>query len=119
MVLRGYYNPSISNLLLASILYLFTRCRKCHSLVPAITAPQPSSLFLSGITNLTGNMSDEQHLFYKLMMGYEKSVRPVRKASDPVVVKLGITLTQILDIVSNYKSKFHKKFSISRMNVIK
>lgn len=112
MVLSGYYNPSISNLLLASFLYLFIRCRKCHSLVTTITAPQSSSLFLSGITNITGNMSDEQRLFYKLMMGYEKSVRPVRKASDPVVVKLGITLTQILDIVSNQREKLKLKFHI-------
>lgn len=98
MVLSGYYNPSILNLLLASILYLLTRCRKCHSLFPT---PEPPSLFLSGMTNITANMSDEQRLFYKFMVGYEKSVRPVRKASEAVVVKLGITLTQIMDIVSN------------------
>ena len=46
-------------------------------------------------------MPDEQRLFYTLMTGYEKAVRPTRKSANPVVVKLGITLTQIMDIVSD------------------
>jgi hypothetical protein len=103
MVISGYYNPSIFNLLLASVLYLFTRCRKCNLVVAAVTTspPSSSSLLIGGITHITPNMSDEQRLFYTLMTGYEKAVRPTRKASTPVVVKLGITLTQIMDIVSN------------------
>jgi hypothetical protein len=102
MVFSGYYNPSILNLILASFLYLLSRGRKCNTLVEAFTTPSslPSSL-INGITNSTANMSDEQRLFYTLMIGYEKAVRPTRRAVDPVVVKLGITLTQIMDIVSN------------------
>ena len=50
--------------------------------------------------NVTVDISDEQRLFHKIMSTYEKSVRPSRRASDPVVVKLGISLTQIMDIVS-------------------
>ena len=46
-------------------------------------------------------VSDEQRLFRKLMRKYEKSVRPVINATTPVVVKLGITLTQIFDMVSS------------------
>ena len=57
------------------------------------------SHFRNHIGNITADLPDEQRLFYTLMNGYEKSVRPTRKASDPVVVKLGITLTQIMDIV--------------------
>ena len=34
------------------------------------------------------------------MANYEKAVRPVHNASTPVVVQLGITLTQIFDVVS-------------------
>lgn len=45
-------------------------------------------------------MTDEQRLLYKLMENYDNSVRPVMKASSPVVIQLGITLTQIMDIVS-------------------
>ncbi len=98
MVFSGYYNPSILNLILASFLYLLTRGRKCNIFVEAATTP--SSLYMGGITNIIANMSDEQRLFYTLMTGYEKAVRPTKKAADPVVVKLGITLTQIMDIVS-------------------
>jgi hypothetical protein len=107
MVFSGYYNPPILNLLLASVFYLFTRCRKCNSFVAAVTTPPPSSssFLMGGITHITPNMSDEQRLFYTLMTGYEKAVRPTRKASTPVVVKLGITLTQIMDIVSNENKK--------------
>ena len=47
-------------------------------------------------------VSDEQRLFKKLMRKYEKSVRPVINATTPVVVKLGITLTQIFDMVNFY-----------------
>ena len=50
--------------------------------------------------NLSAEMPDEQRLFHKIMSTYERSVRPSRRASDPVVVKLGISLTQIMDIVS-------------------
>ncbi|XP_041375144.1 neuronal acetylcholine receptor subunit alpha-10-like [Gigantopelta aegis] len=41
---------------------------------------------------------DEQKLLYHLMRGYEKSVRPVRNASSPVNIRMGLTLTQILDM---------------------
>ena len=47
-------------------------------------------------------VSDEQRLFRKLMRKYEKSVRPVINATTPVVVKLGITLTQIFAMVSSF-----------------
>ena len=39
---------------------------------------------------------------------YSSSVRPVRNASIPVPVKLGLTLTQIFDMVSVINFKWHK-----------
>ncbi|CAF0956895.1 unnamed protein product [Adineta ricciae] len=51
-----------------------------------------------GITNITDDMPDEQRLFYTLMTGYEKAVRPTKKATDAVIVKLGVTLTLIMDL---------------------
>ncbi|CAF4330392.1 unnamed protein product, partial [Rotaria sordida] len=39
-------------------------------------------------------------LFYTIMTGYEKAIRPLKKSSEAVVVKLGISLTQILGIIS-------------------
>ncbi|CAL8129179.1 unnamed protein product [Orchesella dallaii] len=40
----------------------------------------------------------EKLLLQQLMRGYERDVRPVRNASQSVVVKVGITLTQIFDM---------------------
>ncbi|CAF0965198.1 unnamed protein product [Rotaria sordida] len=45
------------------------------------------------------NCSDEQRLLYFLMRNYSNNVRPVRNASLPVPVKLGLTLTQIFDMM--------------------
>ncbi|NP_001267772.1 acetylcholine receptor subunit alpha-type acr-16-like precursor [Aplysia californica] len=46
----------------------------------------------------TRNLTDEQRLFRKLLLGYDKNTRPVFNASDPVTIFLGITLTQIFDL---------------------
>ncbi|ELU14382.1 hypothetical protein CAPTEDRAFT_204309 [Capitella teleta] len=40
----------------------------------------------------------EQRLMNKLLRRYERAVRPVKNASDTVVVKMGMTLTQIFDL---------------------
>ena len=42
----------------------------------------------------------EQRLMIKLLRNYERSVRPVKNASDTVAFKMGLTLTQIFDMVS-------------------
>lgn len=42
--------------------------------------------------------TDEQRLLYHLLRGYEKAVRPVRNASKSIIVKLGLTLTNIFDM---------------------
>nr|KAG5703101.1 hypothetical protein BaRGS_012163 [Batillaria attramentaria] len=44
------------------------------------------------------HLPDEQRLLNYIMRGYEKSVRPVRNASTPVVIRMGLTLTQIFDM---------------------
>lgn len=46
----------------------------------------------------------EKLLLQQLMRGYERDVRPVRNASQAVVVQVGITLTQIFDMVSFFYS---------------
>jgi hypothetical protein len=110
---NGHYNPSILHLLLVSFMYIFTRYKKCYTLAVMIpTPPSPSSLLYGGLTNITADMPDEQRLFYTLMTGYEKAVRPTKKASEAVVVKLGITLTQIMDIVSNKNDLKYIFFSV-------
>ena len=42
---------------------------------------------------------DEAQLLEKLLEGYRSATRPVANASHTIVVKLGFTLTQILDMV--------------------
>ena len=46
------------------------------------------------------NRQQESRLLTYLMENYDREVRPVYNASDQVVVKVGITLTQIFDMVS-------------------
>ena len=48
----------------------------------------------------TSYISAEQRLMNILLRHYERSVRPVKKASDTVHVLMGLTLTQIFDMVS-------------------
>ena len=43
---------------------------------------------------------EESRLLSYLMENYDREVRPVYNASHPVEVKVGITLTQIFDMVS-------------------
>jgi hypothetical protein len=73
----------------------------------SISQSSASSLFQGTMANITPDMPDEQRLFYTLMTGYEKAVRPTKKASESIVVKLGITLTQIMDIVRVKHFDFH------------
>ena len=102
MDFNRFASPSISKFLIISFLYLLILCRKCNTRLAAASSSSSfsSSSSSHAIRNITVNMSDEQRLFHTLMMGYEKAVRPTRRAADAVVVKLGITLTQIMDIVS-------------------
>ncbi|XP_055336618.1 neuronal acetylcholine receptor subunit alpha-10-like isoform X2 [Paramacrobiotus metropolitanus] len=53
---------------------------------------------ISGFVRAKENQTDEQRLLYTLLRGYEKSVRPVRNASTPINVRLGITLTHLFDL---------------------
>ena len=53
-----------------------------------------------GVTTERIYKQEESRLLEYLMTGYDKRVRPVRDISQNVSVKVGITLTQIFDIVS-------------------
>ena len=45
------------------------------------------------------------------MENYDREVRPVYNASHPVEVKVGITLTQIFDMVSSYGEERQEELS--------
>jgi len=42
----------------------------------------------------------EQRLMRHLLRHYERAVRPVQRANDTVMVRMGLTLTQIFNMVS-------------------
>ena len=49
-------------------------------------------------------MTEEQRLLYRLMRRYDRASRPVYEAAKPVVIRLGITLTQVLDMVCTVRT---------------
>lgn len=57
-------------------------------------------------------ITDEQRLLRHLLEQYEKAVRPVRNVSNTVVVRMGLTITSIFDMVPflslNYDRNFWK-----------
>lgn len=58
-----------------------------------------SGLMGPGFTAATAwKMSDERRLYEHLMANYDNTIRPVINAKEPVVIRLGITLTQIFDL---------------------
>lgn len=44
--------------------------------------------------------SDANRLYEDLMMSYNRFVRPVQNDSDTLMVKLGLKLSQLIDVVS-------------------
>lgn len=58
-------------------------------------------LLLAGGPSPNVKKTDEQRLLEVLLNGYNSDTRPVYNASHPVNVSLGITLTQIFDVVSD------------------
>ncbi|KAG1656620.1 hypothetical protein GQR58_023807 [Nymphon striatum] len=52
----------------------------------------------------------ETLILEKILEGYDKRVRPVRNSSTPVTVNLGMTLTQIFDLVSSFQTNITPVF---------
>lgn len=53
----------------------------------------------SGLTGSQAAKSDASRLYEDLMMSYNRFVRPVQNNSDTLVVKLGLKLSQLIDVV--------------------
>lgn len=62
------------------------------------------------------SVPDEQRLFEDLMMGYEKSVRPVINANTILKVTFSLKLNQIIDLVSCISQTSSVK-EISNLNI--
>ena len=48
---------------------------------------------------------DTNRLYEDLMMSYNRFVRPVQNDTDTLVVKLGLKLSQLIDVVSGSEPK--------------
>lgn len=73
-----------------------------HSQQTALPSPDSSSADNEdGETRSHEQTNHERRLLHYLTRDYDNSIRPVRDAKSPVVIKLGITLTQIVDLVSH------------------
>ena len=53
---------------------------------------------------VSATLDDEKRLRNDLALGYNRLVRPVEKNTDQLIVKFGIRLIQILDVVSDRAS---------------
>lgn len=51
-------------------------------------------------TTKAASNTDANRLYEDLMMSYNRFVRPVQNDSDTLVVKLGLKLSQLIDVVS-------------------
>lgn len=61
---------------------------------------------------VTGANLDANRLYEDLMMSYNRFVRPVQNDSDTLIVKLGLKLSQLIDVVSApNKHKIFKLFT--------
>lgn len=68
---------------------------------PASTRSNSGSLFLGAQAH-----QDANRLYEDLMMTYNRIVRPVQNESDKVVVRLGLKLSQLMDVVSSRFESF-------------
>lgn len=64
-----------------------------------------TSILNSNEVEMDDQSNDEKRLVEYLMRNYDNKIRPVRNANRPVNILLGITLTQIFDLVCNGHSR--------------
>ena len=68
-------------------------------------------LLLGVCGRLVGGNSDAKRLYDDMMSNYNRLIRPVHNHSEKVMVKLGVRLTQIIEIVS--WQTIHERCSIT------
>ena len=68
--------------------------------------------------NESDSIPDEQRLMAQLLRNYDPSARPVYNASNTVSVAFGISLTQLSDMVCDYKTTlFNRAISWNLTNL--
>lgn len=106
-------------LLILCLVLIFSREKIIYQIVSLLSGRladllKPDSISEGAFYNVTYVMThnaddvtsrpvpDEQRLMNHILRGYEKAVRPVQNASTAVIVKMGLTLTQIFDMASAF-----------------
>jgi len=86
-----------------------------------ITAAPPTQNYDSDRTDDDDDDDDEwgtpteQRLMRRLLGRYERAVRPVHDARETVIVRMGLTLTQIFNMVSRHTIHSHSLTSRTQM----
>ena len=80
--------------------------------VPVYSILLSGYLLLCGLMCVDANL-DEKQLQEDIIKGYNRLVRPVEHNSDTLVVKFGIRLVSILDVVNISFGIFFELFSLN------
>lgn len=59
-------------------------------------------VFVLGVCALSFANPDAKRLYDDLLSNYNRLIRPVDKNNNTVLVKLGLRLSQLIDLVSTY-----------------
>lgn len=87
----------VANLQSISILFL---CQLVHNIYPLSRMAFTSFIMLSLLIAETLCNPDAKRLYDDLMSSYNSLIRPVGNNSDRVTVKIGLKLSQLVDVVS-------------------
>lgn len=69
-------------------------------------------------TGILGN-PDAKRLYDDLLSNYNRLIRPVGNNSDRLTVKLGLKLSQLIDVVSNFSLDLSIIFFLFRKQLLK
>lgn len=98
---------TILSLLLSLSMFLFPHPHPCRRLQQGWTWPKMGSVLLAAVFIAlhfaTGGLAnpDAKRLYDDLLSNYNRLIRPVGNNSDRLTVKMGLRLSQLIDVVSN------------------
>ena len=68
------------------------------------TGPCFAIFVLSGVTNVVFGNPDAKRLYDDLLSNYNRLIRPVSNNTDTVLVKLGLRLSQLIELVGKQEN---------------
>ena len=82
------------------------KCGQSRRTITARKIVHLLALCLLGLTHTAGANPDAKRLYDDLLSDYNKLIRPVGNNSDKLRVKLGLKLSQLIDVVSHLFTQF-------------